>query len=511
MKVVASALVLAAAVQAASPSPQLYFAPSSLSPSSSSSHSPSPPPLTAQQANAALAHLLSVSHHTQLPLSSSKDDKQWHRVLDEQVDPAQPRIVLALECPKWGCADALPTDFAASTNAARYTFPSLPLTSYLSALSLHLHRFADSLGLSPSSSSIEGLNEFVEEGIKAVAGWQGWISEELGDWIGWEEGDKRKKVKAQVEWGTDRTGILGDEQLLDQSAATLLRELDQLTRLADSFSSSSSSSDDSGAQSSGAPQIAVVHLKGLKEIAAKHTSTSPVFLRASSLLSQTLSGLYKSISASTQAQGKENEAKFLLLTLPSPPSPWLRKRQAWLKPFEVAGAKYRRASSSVPANLNQKVKRSVFSPSANAHGRRQSSSADDSDDSEAKRAPIVPSSHTCFPSFSAAQNATASCLARGKPVKGISTKTKDGEECWVCKCGVTRDDEGGSGKVRRWKGEGCEKEDLSSSTALLLFTTLFLLVLCGGSVLLLAAVGGVKLPGTLSSVGGGGEGRAKRD
>lgn len=75
---------------------------------------------------------------------------------------------------------------------------------------------------------------------------------------------------------------------------------------------------------------------------------------------------------------------------------------------------------------------------------------------------LVPSSYTCFPSRSALENATASCLEHGEPVPGLTTRTdlQEGEECWVCRCGVTRDEE--SGKRTRWTGEGCEKVDLSA-------------------------------------------------
>ncbi|GAA5914120.1 hypothetical protein JCM6882_004931 [Rhodosporidiobolus microsporus] len=537
-------LLLAAATvaHAAAPQPQLYFAPSSLAPSSSSSSSASSsaPALTPQQANAALAHLLSVSHHSQLPLATTKGGNDWLKVLDEDVDAAQPRVVLALECGKYGCEvgttgenpppeegcflderseeDALPPSL--SSTPSHYTLPSLPLTSYLSALSLHLHRFAASLGLDLESPAVEGLREFVDEGIKGVVGWQGWVSEELGEWIGWNE--IRRKVKAAVEPELPKTGLFSDIDLLDSSAATVVHELEKLTLLADSFTAGPSSrsynadgsvvADDSAAQNGGQPQIVVVHLKGLKDLSAAHSPSSPTYRTAVALLQRTLAAFYSSISSTTAAAS--NPAKFLVVTLPPHPAPLLRRKEAWLKPFEVRGAKYGATAKRAGA-MNGNVKRSVFSPSANAGRVKRQSDGDDGeggDEDWAKNAPIVPSSRTCFKSAAEARNQTASCLSRGTVVRGLSTRMGQGEECWVCKCGAT-EEEGEDGKVRRrrWSGEGCEKEDLSSSFTLLFSSTVLLLAVLFLSVALLYKVGAEGLPGTLGGAGGAGGGHSKRD
>lgn len=75
---------------------------------------------------------------------------------------------------------------------------------------------------------------------------------------------------------------------------------------------------------------------------------------------------------------------------------------------------------------------------------------------------IVPTSSKCFSSLDDLNNQTLSCLGRGEGVKGISPTRQargKGEECWVCKCGSTVDEE--SGKKVWWAGEGCEKKDLS--------------------------------------------------
>jgi len=70
-----------------------------------------------------------------------------------------------------------------------YTLPSLPSNSYLAAISLHLHRLADHLGLNAESREVKGLKKVVEEGLKSVAGWQGWVGQELGSWIGYDTVD----------------------------------------------------------------------------------------------------------------------------------------------------------------------------------------------------------------------------------------------------------------------------------------------------------------------------------
>ncbi|GAA5981466.1 hypothetical protein JCM11641_004771 [Rhodosporidiobolus odoratus] len=498
---VSSALLTAAATlaSAASPQPQIYFnSPhSSLSSSSPSPPSPSPPSspsLTPPQTNALLAHLLSVSQHVSLPLPAGRKGRQWEQVLQEQVDPEEQKVVVVLECPKYGCQDALPTSLISTLHS--YTIPSLSSHSYLSALTLHLHRFAASLGLDAASiensQGVKGLKELVEEGLKSVQGWQGWVGEEVGSWIGWEDAKSKKGVKAQVEEELPGMGLLGEVDFLDQSAMPLVRELNKLTVLADEISSAAVSSSDSGPQSGGVPQVVVVHLKGLKNLAAVHSPSSPIYQRATSLLSSTLTAFHASLTASTSTSPAG--LRLILLALPPHQTPLLRKRTSWMKPFEHAGSQYQTRSSSHAKSLNANVRRSVFSP-------RQEGGEDD----WAKNAPIVPSSNICFKSPEDVKNQTASCLGRGKPVRGLSTKEG---ECWVCKCGTTQEHEGG--KVRRWKGQGCEKEDLSSPFNLLFFSSLGLIALVLFSVGLLAKIGSVPLPGTLGAVGGNG-GHAKRD
>ncbi|BGP17314.1 hypothetical protein JCM10213_009082 [Rhodosporidiobolus nylandii] len=491
MKVSLSVLALLAstAAHAASPSPQLYFSsPQSPSPSPSS---PAPPSaLTAPQANAALAHLLSVSQHVALPLSTGKNGRDWEKVLHEQVDPSETKVVVVLDCPKYGCEDAIPPSLLTSP---RYTLPSLPSHSYLSAVSLHLHRFASALGLSASSptfsSSILGLKEVTDEGLKSQAGWQGWVGEELGGFIGWHE--KERKVKAQVEDEMGKTGLLGDAELLDEAAAPLYSSLARLSSLADEIyarASGAAATDESAAE--GVPQVVVVHIKGLKDLAAAHAPSSPTYTRAVALLRDTLSGFTSSIASSCASSSGAAGARTLLLTLPPHSTPLLRKRTAWLAPFEHAGSRYQARSKAAKARaMNRNVRRSVFSSRQSGEGE---------EDDWARNAPIVPSSSICFKDEQDARNQTAACLGRGKAVRGISTRELDGGECWVCRC------------EKGWKGEGCEKEDLSSPFTLLLLSTLGLLAVLGLAVGLLAKVGGAPLPGTLGAVGGGG-GHAKRE
>ncbi|GAA6044598.1 hypothetical protein JCM8097_007447 [Rhodosporidiobolus ruineniae] len=508
MKVSVALVALTGALaQAASPQPQLYFSPSSLS-SSSSSSSP-PPSLTAPQANAALAHLLSVSHHLTLPPSSGRtsQDKHWRTLLlDQHVDPSSPRVVLALECPSSGCDDALPS--ALTHDAAHFQLPALPNHSYLAALSLHLHRLADSLGIDHQQldSAVVGLRDLVDDGIKSVAGWQGWISTELGSWIGWEPAPKvtnPQKLRPAVEPTLPSSGLLTDLDLAQHPAAKqLVFELEKLSQVADSFGAREGEAD-VGKQEDG-PKVVVLHLKGLKDLAASLSPSSAEYQHALALFRSTLSAFQQSISSLSPSTG------FLTLTLPPAPTPLLRKRQPWLKAFETpsdrySGTKARSKKSALAGvEMNQKVKRSVFVA-------RQSSSAadDDGEEEDLKNQPLVPSSSTCFPSEAQAKNATASCLGRGRVVKGLSLrKTQREAECWVCKCGTTTDRE--TGRKTRWAGEGCEKEDLSGSFALLAFSSLFLAALGIFSVALLAKVGSAPLPGTLGAVGGNG-GHAKRD
>lgn len=79
--------------------------------------------------------------------------------------------------------DLIPDTFAQST---AYSLPSLPVHSWTAALTLHLHRLADSLGLDASSPAIVGLQELTQS-LKAIKGWMGWVGTELGGLIGWDE------------------------------------------------------------------------------------------------------------------------------------------------------------------------------------------------------------------------------------------------------------------------------------------------------------------------------------
>lgn len=162
-----------------------------------------------------------------------------------------------------------------------------------------------------------------------------------------------------------------------------------------------------------------------------------MYARASSLVSRTL-GAFVSSLAPTQT---------IALTLPDPAKGgvvWLRRREGWLQRFLEDERRERRYGLVGGAGVGSGRggllrKRSVFSP-------RQS------DESGTNATLLVPSSHTCFPSRAAALNQTASCLGHGAPVRGVTTRAlDDGDECWVCRC-----DKG-------WTGEGCEKQDRSSS------------------------------------------------
>lgn len=79
--------------------------------------------------------------------------------------------------------DFIPEEFAQST---AYTLPSLPLRSWTSVLTLHLHRLASSLDLDTNSNAVWGLDALVK-GIKSLDGWMGWVGEELGGVIGWDQ------------------------------------------------------------------------------------------------------------------------------------------------------------------------------------------------------------------------------------------------------------------------------------------------------------------------------------
>ncbi|BGP41108.1 hypothetical protein JCM10450v2_005139 [Rhodotorula kratochvilovae] len=492
MHILASlALALApTAALAGSAHPQLFLSPAP----PRLAHLAHPLHLDAPQTNAVLAHHLGVQHHVHLPLPTGKTGRDWEVALDDPPSSSSlgapqdtPRIVVVLECPKSGCHDALPAEFAA---LPALSLPALPSHSYLAAVTLHLHRLADALGLDADSPAVQGLQDLVDDGVKSVAGWQGWIGDDLARWIGY--GENRKKPKTAVEPQFASSGLVTDLDLLDPSAAQLVLELEKLAALADDVASSNGRADSGPQGASDVPRVVVVHLKGLKDIAAAHALTSPLYARASALVRQTLTGALASLRARLPAS---EQPTVLLLALPPHAQPLLRKREAWLKPFEAGGAaRYgaQKRAAKGAREVNAHKKRSVFSPRA--------------PDEEAGKGsgPLVPAGKTCFASLSALNNATASCLKRGEGVKGVSTR---GGECWVCRCKTTEDDEG---RKRRWSGEGCEKEDLSGSALLLAGTTVFLALLVAGSVALLYNIGDVPLPGTLSAVSGM-AGHAKRD
>lgn len=75
-----------------------------------------------------------------------------------------------------------------------FDLPSLSEHSWASLVSLHLHRLASSLGYSPTDvDNFVGLDKLTES-IKSVAGWAGWVGDELGSRIGWDSLVKDAKV-----------------------------------------------------------------------------------------------------------------------------------------------------------------------------------------------------------------------------------------------------------------------------------------------------------------------------
>ncbi|BGP25563.1 fibrocystin-L-like protein [Rhodotorula toruloides] len=433
------------------------------------SHHRSSTPLTPPQTNALVAHLLGVSRHTTTPTHQGAGDQLAFLGGggdDARLDEGR-KVVVVLECGKGACEDALPASLSPSSpDVSTYTLPTLPTHSYTSLFALHLSRLARSY-----SAPVTGLQEFVDRAVKGVRGWQGWVEEELGGLIGWEM--PKRSITLPVEPTSSTGSLLTDLDFLstEPSAKELVEELQKLVELADSHEKRVAER-----------EVVVVHLKGLKSLSAHHGPNSPLYQRASILLSRTLSAFLSTLSPTHT---------FALL-LPDPAKGgvvWLRKREGWLKRFLEDERRERRygslGSESSVGGVGLK-RRSVFSP-------RQT-------DSGSNGTILVPSSHTCFPTLSSAQNATARCLDHGSPVRGVTTrKLGDGEECWVCKC------------EKGWSGQGCEKEDRSSPFALLFLTTLALLALIILSVSILAKVGSAPLPGTLGAVGGGGEARLKRD
>ncbi|SCZ89535.1 BZ3500_MvSof-1268-A1-R1_Chr9g10445 [Microbotryum saponariae] len=450
--------------------------------------------LTAQQANAVLAHHLGVAQYERLPSSSSNKgnvDDKWQAALGvgpQWTTVEGQKVVIVLECGQYGCQDAIPSELSQSQP---YELPSLPVHSWLSAVSLHLHRLAASLGIDPKSSkAVLGLEQLTES-IKSVAGWAGWVGDELGSAIGWAP--LKHNFKAAVEPVRSSLGLLSDVDLLDKSSATLVTELESLSNMVESLAASVQSNDN-GPQAE-KPQIVALHLKGLKEVAAAHSPSSETYQRAATLLRSTLSA---TLAALRQDAATDEQPTVLLLTLPPYSPPLLRRRAPFLAPFAsspaIPGQVARRGASM---HLPHQVKRaSVFVDHPTTQDGRVKRAPSDSGK---PRQPVVPSHYRCFESEAELNNLTASCLGRGVGVKGVSAARNGGTaDCWVCSCGKTTEE----GKTKSWAGQGCEKEDLSGGVGLL--GILFV------SVGLLYGVGNVQLPGTLASVNGAGVG-SKRD
>ena len=219
----AAGLILPTLCYAAAPTPQLYIHPSPFPPSLAAA-SDDPIVLTAPQTNAVLAHHLGVEKHVNWPIASTKQvgGRDWELALGDPAAtalatalPTRQRVVVVLECGKQGCDDAIPLHLRPEANSGSrpIVLPALAPNSYLAALSLHLHRLADSLGLDPTA--VVGLKDFVEQGIKAVKGWQGWVSEELGNWIGWHDVGDNVKATVVDEPKIDNAGLVNDLDLLD--------------------------------------------------------------------------------------------------------------------------------------------------------------------------------------------------------------------------------------------------------------------------------------------------------
>ncbi|SGY14100.1 BQ5605_C010g06062 [Microbotryum silenes-dioicae] len=514
--------------------------------------------LTAQQANAVLAHHLGVAQYERLPSSSSSKgnvDDKWQAALgvgQPWTTVEGQKVVIVLECGQYGCqgqwrdgptpttrgytvydthlwspiatplTDAIPSELSQSQP---FELPSLPVHTWTSAVSLHLHRLAASLGIDPKSSkAVLGLEQLTES-IKSVAGWAGWVGEELGSAIGWAP--LKNNFKAAVEPVRSSLGLLTDVDLLDKSSATLVTELESLSNMVESLAASAQSNDN-GPQAE-KPQIVALHLKGLKvcrpkrdrnlqsmlkycsmfewpnlqEVAAAHSPSSETYQRAATLLRSTLSA---TLAALRQAAATDEQPTVLLLTLPPYSPPLLRRRAPFLAPFAsspaIPGQVARRGA---PMHLPHQVKRaSVFvDHSTTQDGRVKRAPSD----SGKPRQPVVPSHYRCFESEAELNNLTASCLGRGVGVKGVSAARNGGTaDCWVCSCGKTTEE----GKTKSWAGQGCEKEDLSGDFVLLFFSGVGLLGILFVSVGLLYGVGNVQLPGTLASVNGAGVG-SKRD
>ncbi|KAM0750893.1 hypothetical protein T439DRAFT_325942 [Meredithblackwellia eburnea MCA 4105] len=430
-------------------------------------------PLTAPQANAVLAHHLGVAQFENIPSASrgkKAGDEKWKEALGSEGvwrDQAGPKMVILVEGPN--AEEIVPTTIFPLSSA--FPLPSLPIRSWASVLALHLHRLVGSLGLDrQQEGQVWGLDALVET-IKTFEGWMGWVGSELGNAIGWDQ--VKKKVHALIEEAIPSSRQLTELDMLEPETAKLvLADLNQMSNLVDSFSVSEMGADD-GPQGRGeAPHVVVLHLTSSKHLPAN----SP----ASELLRSTLAA---TISAFTSRS--PSEATVLLLSLPPHQQPLLTKRKKWLDPFQVGVAK-RYTGSKSSSGLH---KRQFDGEESDDEGRRKAAA-------RPTPSPVVPTTSHCFKSLDDLNNQTESCLSRGVGVLGVTVK---GGECWVCSCGKTTE----NGKTKRWAGQGCEKEDLSSPFTLLLFSSAGLIVVLFYSVTLLAGVGSQELPSTLASVSGG--------
>lgn len=219
-----------ASAASGSPAPELFVHPSPFPPAYTAA-SDQPIVLTAPQTNALLAHHLGVEHHVNWPLpattttsSAAAGSRDWELALEQPTlrnagesdsITTRRRVVVVLECGKPGCTEAIPLHLRPEANSGQrpLVLPALPPTSYLAAVSLHLHRLVDAVpGLEPEH--VQGLERLVQSGIKAVRGWQGWVSEELGNWIGWHDGEVQVEPQVEPEW-PGKAGLVSELDLLD--------------------------------------------------------------------------------------------------------------------------------------------------------------------------------------------------------------------------------------------------------------------------------------------------------
>lgn len=170
------------------------------------------------------------------------------------------------------------------------------------------------------------------------------------------------------------------------------------------------------------------------------------------------------------------------------------------------GHKHLRGSSSLD----------IFStfPRGHRHARRQ----DGSDLTFASEGVsfLVPTTSQCFASAEACTEGTNACSGHGTCVagkragiKGKAGSNDSSTECFVCRCGVTK--EGDAGRPQYWSGEFCQKKDVSSQFFLIVGSTVTLILIAVAAIGLLSSVGAEPLPSTLGALGGSQGGHAKRD